>query len=150
MIEYDYLHPVLIDMAARRPQKDSRQPKPKKKRRKMRLSLRQSKIKKTDSYTDSIGWSQTGRVLEDAPKAKEPETLTIQCDQCGSRLKIPKPKKLKDDPTRITKPKSKVIFVNKEGKQLGKISLNIIWNLDAPIISAALIYPSVLIDRVIL
>ena len=94
MIEYDYLHPVLIDVAARRPQKDSRQPKPKKKkRRKMRLSLRQSKIKKTDSYTDSVGWSQAGRVLEDAPKQKEPETLTIQCEQCGSRLKIPKPKK---------------------------------------------------------
>lgn len=93
VIEYDNLHPMLIDMAARRPQKDSRQPKPKKKRRKMRLSLRQSKIKKSDSYTDSIGWSKTGRVLEDAPKPKEPETLTIQCDMCGCRLKIPKPKK---------------------------------------------------------
>ena len=85
---------MLIDVAARRPQKDSRQPKPKKKkRRKMRLSLRQSKIKKTDSYTDSVGWSQAGRVLEDAPKQKEPETLTIQCEMCGCRLKIPKPKK---------------------------------------------------------
>ena len=35
----------------------------------------------------------------------------------------PKPKKLKEDPTRITKPRSKVIFVNKEGKQLIKILL---------------------------
>jgi len=80
-------------MAARRPQKEPGQPKPKKKkRRKMRLSLRQNKIKKADDYTDSVGWSQTGRVLEDAPKAKELETLTIQCDMCGCRLKIPKPK----------------------------------------------------------
>ena len=87
---------MLIDMAARRPQKDSTQPKPKKKkRRKMRLSLRQNKIKKTDVYSDSVGWSQsqTGRVLEDAPEAKEPETLTIQCEMCGCRLKIPKPKR---------------------------------------------------------
>ena len=96
MIEYDDLHPVLIDVAARRPKKDSRQPRPKKKkRRKMRLSLRQSKIKNADSYTDSIGWSQsqTGRVLEDTAKPKEPETLVIQCEMCGCRLKIPKPKK---------------------------------------------------------
>ena len=94
MIEYDYLHPVLIDMAARRPQKDSRQPRPKKKkRRKMRLSLRQNKIKNADSYSDSVGWSQsqTGRVLEDADKPKEPETLMIQCEMCGCRSKIPKP-----------------------------------------------------------
>ena len=93
MIEYDYLHPMLIDVAARRPQKDSRQPKPKKKkRRKMRLSLRQSKIKKADTYTDSLGWStDVGRTLGDAPKKAEPETLSIQCDMCGSMLKIRKP-----------------------------------------------------------
>lgn len=61
----------------------------------MRLSLRQNKIKKTDNYTDSLGWSQSeaGRVLEDAPKVAEPETLVVQCEMCGSRLKIPKPKK---------------------------------------------------------
>lgn len=61
----------------------------------MRLSLRQNKIKKTDDYTDSLGWSQStaGRVLEDASKPTEPETLTIQCEMCGCRLKIPKPKK---------------------------------------------------------
>ena len=55
----------------------------------MRLSLRQNKIKKTDDYTDSLGWSQStaGRALEDAPKPTEPETLTIQCEMCGCRLK---------------------------------------------------------------
>ena len=43
-------------------------------KRKLRLSLRQSKIKKTDSYTDSLGWStDVGRTLEEAPKKAEPE-----------------------------------------------------------------------------
>jgi len=83
-------------MATKRPTRGGKPPKPrKKKKRKMRLSLRQNKIKKTDSYTDSLGWSQsaTGRVLEDAPKVAEPETLVVQCEMCGCRLKIPKPKK---------------------------------------------------------
>ena len=61
-------------------------------KRKLRLTLRQNKIKKADSYTDSLGWStDVGRTLEDAPKAAEPETITIQCDMCGSMLKIRKP-----------------------------------------------------------
>ena len=82
-------------MATKRPTRGGKAPKPRKKKRKMRLSLRQNKIKKTDSYTDSLGWSQSnaGRVLEDAPKPVEPETLVVQCDMCGCRLKIPKPKK---------------------------------------------------------
>ena len=82
-------------MATKRPTRGGKAQKPRKKKRKMRLSLRQKKIKQTDSYTDSLGWSQSsaGRVLEDAPKAVEPETLVIQCEMCGCRLKIPKPKK---------------------------------------------------------
>ena len=82
-------------MATKRPTRGGKAQKPRKKKRKMRLSLRQNKIKKTDSYNNSLGWSQssTGRVLEDTPKQKEPETLMIQCDMCGCRLKIPKPKK---------------------------------------------------------
>ena len=82
-------------MAARRPNRGGKASRPRKKQRKMRLSLRQNKIKKTDDYTDSLGWSKTpsGRVLEDTPKPTEPETLVIQCDMCGCRLKIPKPKK---------------------------------------------------------
>ena len=36
-------------------------------KRKLRLTLRQNKIKKADSYTDSLGWStDVGRTLEDA------------------------------------------------------------------------------------
>ena len=68
-------------------------PKPKKKR-KMRLSLKQNKMKKVDTYTDSLGWStDVGRTLTDAPESKAPDTLTVQCTMCGSMLKIPKPKK---------------------------------------------------------
>ena len=68
---------------------------PKKRKRKMRLSLKQKKLSvKADKYTDSLGWSQdVGRTLGDAPTTAAAETLKVQCDQCGSMLKIPKPKK---------------------------------------------------------
>ena len=66
-----------------------------KKKLKMRLSLKQSKLSGTgDKYTDGLGWSQeVGRTLNDAPVAKGPETLKVQCELCGSMLKIPKPKR---------------------------------------------------------
>jgi len=82
-------------MATKRPPRGGKAQRPRKKKRRMRLSLRQNKIKKTDDYTDSLGWSKSspGRVIDDVPEATEPETLTIQCDMCGCRLKIPKPKK---------------------------------------------------------
>jgi|TARA_B110000914_G_scaffold211683_1_gene211957 hypothetical protein len=69
--------------------------KPKKRKRKMRLSLKQKKLSvKADKYTDSLGWSKDiGRTLGDAPVAVATETLKVQCEQCGSMLKIPKPKK---------------------------------------------------------
>ena len=68
---------------------------PKKKKRKMRLSLKQKKLStKSDKYTDSLGWSQdVGRTLGDAPAPAAAETLKVQCEQCGSMLKIPKPKR---------------------------------------------------------
>jgi len=51
-------------------------------------------MKKTDSYTDQVGWStQVGRTLEEAPKSKEPETIRHQCTLCGAIMKVPKPKK---------------------------------------------------------
>ena len=66
----------------------------KKRKRKIRLSLKSSKMKKTDSYTDQVGWStQVGRTLEEAPKSKEPETIRHQCTLCGALMKVPKPKK---------------------------------------------------------
>ena len=43
----------------------------KKKKRKIRLSLKSSKMKKTDSYTDQLGWStDVGRTLEEKAKPK--------------------------------------------------------------------------------
>ncbi|RJU98225.1 MAG: hypothetical protein DWC00_00135 [Candidatus Poseidoniales archaeon] len=87
-VEYINLKGLLILMAAKAPGGKKRP----RRKRKLRLSLRQSKIKKTDTYTDSIGWStDVGRTLGDAPKKAEPETISIQCDMCGSMLKIRKP-----------------------------------------------------------
>ena len=83
----------MIPMAAKAPK--GTKPRKKKKRR-MRLSLKQKKINvKTDKYTDSLGWSQdVGRTLGDAPSGPaQPETLKIQCDMCGCMLKIKKKKK---------------------------------------------------------
>jgi hypothetical protein len=78
-------------MAAKAPKKKG------KRKRRMRLSLKQSKLSGSkDKYSDSLGWSQdVGRTLGDAPKPTGPETLKIQCDMCGSMLKIPKPKRSK-------------------------------------------------------
>jgi hypothetical protein len=71
--------------------------KKRKKKRKMRLSLKQAKMNTTsDKYSDSLGWSQdVGRTLSEAPAPKGPETLKVQCEMCGSMLKIPKPKRSK-------------------------------------------------------
>ena len=65
-----------------------------KKKRKIRLSLKSSKMKKTDSYSDQVGWStDVGRTLGEAPKSKEPDTIKHQCSLCGAIMKVPKPKK---------------------------------------------------------
>jgi hypothetical protein len=92
VIEYNDAKRRTIHMAAKAPAGGK---KPKKRKRKMRLSLKQKKMNTTgDSYKDNLGWStDVGRTLGDAPAAKAPETLRVQCDSCGSMLKIPKPKK---------------------------------------------------------
>jgi len=65
-----------------------------KKKRRLRLSLKSSKLKKADSYSDQVGWStDVGRTLSDAPKTKEPDTIKHQCSLCGAIMKVPKPKK---------------------------------------------------------
>jgi len=94
VIEYNDAKRRTIHMAAKAPA-GGKKPQPKKRKRKMRLSLKQKKMNPTgDSYKDNIGWStDIGRTLGDAPEVKGPETLRVQCDQCGSMLKIPKPKK---------------------------------------------------------
>tara|TARA_B100000609_G_C17001704_1_gene324011 strand:- start:227 stop:508 length:282 start_codon:yes stop_codon:yes gene_type:complete len=64
------------------------------KKRKIRLSLKSSKIKKADSYTDQLGWSTAvGTKLTEPKKAKEPDTIRHQCTLCGAIMKVPKPKK---------------------------------------------------------
>jgi len=91
-IEYNHANRQAIHMAAKRPAGG----KPRKRKRKMRLSLKQSKLKNEDKYTDSLGWSQdVGRTLNAPEAPKAPETLKVQCDMCGSMLKIPKPKRSK-------------------------------------------------------
>ena len=80
---------VVQTMAAKPPAKKGG-----KKRRKMRLTLKQKKMDVTaDKYTDSLGWStDVGRTLEEAAAPPEPETLNVQCEMCGSMLKARKPK----------------------------------------------------------
>jgi len=83
--------PSPLYMAAKPPGKKKRR------RKKLRLSLKSSKLKKTDSYTDNLGWStDVGRTLTDeTPEKKEPETIKHQCESCGTIMKVPKPKKAK-------------------------------------------------------
>ena len=64
------------------------------KKRKIRLSLKSSKLKKADSYSDQVGWStDVGRTLEAAAKPKGPDTIKHQCEMCGTIMKVQKPKK---------------------------------------------------------
>ena len=92
VIEYNDAKRSTIHMAAKAPAGGK---KPKKRKRKMRLSLKQKKMNTTgDSYKDNLGWStDVGRTLADNPTPEAAETLRVQCDMCGCMLKIPKPKK---------------------------------------------------------
>lgn len=64
------------------------------KKRKIRLSLKSSKLKKADTYSDQVGWStDVGRTLEEAAKPKGPDTIKHQCEMCGTIMKVQKPKK---------------------------------------------------------
>jgi len=68
----------------------------KKRKRKMRLKLKSSKISKTDSYSDSMGWStNVGRTLGDKTdtKPQKAEKIKHQCSMCGSIMSVKKPKK---------------------------------------------------------
>ena len=79
----------MVGMAARAPGG-----KPRERKRKLRLSLKSSKLKKTDSYKDQLGWStDVGRTIAEPEKPKEPETIKHQCSLCGAIMKVPKPKK---------------------------------------------------------
>ncbi|MBC8283534.1 MAG: hypothetical protein H8E32_06945 [Nitrospinae bacterium] len=87
-------------MAAKKPTrgKSGKPPVGKKKRRrkKMRLTLKSKAIKKTDSYTDQIGWETSGHVLTGESKVNDtPTDIKHQCSLCGTVMIIPKPKRAK-------------------------------------------------------
>ena len=93
VIEYINAQRCMIPMAAKTPPGKKKG----KRKRKMRLSLKQKKLNvKADKYSDSLGWSQdVGRTLGEPTAPTAPETLKVQCDMCGCMLKIPKPKRSK-------------------------------------------------------
>lgn len=93
VIEYINAQRYTIPMAAKTPPGKKKG----KRKRKMRLSLKQKKLNaSSDKYSDSLGWSQdVGRTLNEPTAPKAPETLKVQCESCGSMLKIPKPKRSK-------------------------------------------------------
>ena len=71
--------------------------KKRKKKKKMRLTLKSRSLKQSDSYSDSVGWSVDGRVLEDpnAGVIEEPTKIKHQCTLCGSIMMVGKPKRAK-------------------------------------------------------
>jgi hypothetical protein len=80
-------NPIL--MAAKAPAPGKRR-----RKKKIRLSLKSSKLKKMDAYSDTRGWStNVGRTVDEPEKPKGPETIRHQCEMCGSVMKVPKPRK---------------------------------------------------------
>lgn len=70
--------------------------KKKRRRKKIRLTLKSKAIKKTDSYSDQIGWETTGNVLTgESKKDNTPTEIKHQCSLCGTVMVIPKPKRVK-------------------------------------------------------
>jgi hypothetical protein len=82
-------------MATKRPRGKSSTGKKKRRRKKLRLTLKSRNIKETDTYTDRVGW-ETSRTLDDpnaGAQPTEPEFLRHQCSLCGSIMQAPKPKR---------------------------------------------------------
>ena len=78
--------------------KTSPQAKSKKRGRRIRikLGLKQSKIKREeDSYEDQVGWTVNQQILDpyEDLEAQEPDAVTHQCSMCGSIMQIPQPKR---------------------------------------------------------
>ena len=72
--------------------------KPKRKGRKIRikLGLRQSKIKEEkESYEDQVGWTVSQQILDpyEDLEVQEADVVTHQCSLCGSIMQIPLPKR---------------------------------------------------------
>ena len=76
--------------------------KPKKKKRRFKLSLKSKTIsKESGGYTDSVGWTSgsvdtnfgTNLTEDNTPKPKESQFIKHQCTLCGSIMQVPKPKR---------------------------------------------------------
>lgn len=82
----------MINMAKKPSEKKAG--KPKRRRRKLKLTLRSKKMKGDGSYAEKIGWStqNTGRVLDGGVKEEEVIEVEHQCSLCGSMNRIPRPK----------------------------------------------------------
>ena len=93
MIEYTLLSQTYM-VADGAPRK-SRGKGGKKKRRKIKLSLRSRTLKKEQNHMDSIGWSKIQEQKAEDTGPKEPEVIQHQCTFCGAMMRIPKPKRAK-------------------------------------------------------
>jgi hypothetical protein len=67
--------------------------KKRRRRKKMKLTLRSRTIKKTDDYTDKVGWSTASNQTNQDDRPAEPQFVRHQCTQCGAMNQIPKPKR---------------------------------------------------------
>ena len=90
----------MVEMAKKRPAKKKAAAgsgQKKRKKKKMRLTLKSRSLKQTDSYSDAVGWSVSGRVLEDpsAGATEESSKIKHQCTLCGSVMMVGKPKRAK-------------------------------------------------------
>jgi hypothetical protein len=67
----------------------------KRRRKKLKLTLRSKGIRGKQSYQDKVGWSttDTSQVLGEVEKSAEPEEVEHQCSMCGSMMRIPRPKR---------------------------------------------------------
>ena len=65
----------------------------KRRRRKLKLTLKSRTIKKGESYSAGVGWSQATGDTGGATGPVEPQVIRHQCTMCGAMNQIPKPKR---------------------------------------------------------
>jgi hypothetical protein len=65
----------------------------KRRRRKLKLTLKSRTIKKGESYSDGVGWSQATGDTGGTTGPVEPQVIRHQCTMCGAMNQIPKPKR---------------------------------------------------------
>tara|TARA_B110000438_G_C15777110_1_gene634555 strand:- start:1235 stop:1582 length:348 start_codon:yes stop_codon:yes gene_type:complete len=65
----------------------------KRRRRKLRLTLKSRGLKKEQGYTEKVGWSQVASNTPTDTGPVEPQVIRHQCTMCGAMNQIPKPKR---------------------------------------------------------